>query len=172
MATKTLPKTAATRKRVKAAKCTHKTKANKRCPNAPLTGKDYCIGHAPREVKDSLGFAGSQPGSGRPRKPHAIEILKERIERDIDAVLNPLWAALKATKSVVISEGGNTSTAHQYTVEVPDYPTRIAAARELLDRGYGKSKSISETTVITRDAIEQSIIDMEAEMSEDDQVAA
>jgi hypothetical protein len=62
-----------------------------------------------------------------------VDIIRERIEQDVDPVLAPLWAGLQAERAVVV---GNGPTAH---VEfAPDYATRIAAARELLDRGYGR----------------------------------
>jgi hypothetical protein len=133
-----------------------------------VLGTGKCISHQPKDVQRSLGFGGKQPGSGRPRKPHAIEVLKERIEANVAAVLNPLFEALNATKPVVVSTGGNTSTAESYVEFVPDWPTRIAAGRELLDRGYGKSKSISETTVITRDSLQDIVEEMEKELAKND----
>lgn len=119
--------------------CTSTTKAGNPCKSPPLTGTTHCISHAPRETKVSAGFGGPQPGAGRPRAPRAVDVLKERIEQDIDAVLNPLWAALDATSGLVV---GNGSTAE---VEViPDFRTRITAARELLDRAYGRPKQATE----------------------------
>lgn len=102
------------------------------------------MGHLDRTTRESLGFGGPQPGSGRPRKLRAIDVLKERMEQDIDRVLAPLFEALRAEKSVVVGQG---PTAHVETV--PDIPTRIAAARELLDRGYGRPKQVVDAVVVT-----------------------
>jgi siroheme synthase (precorrin-2 oxidase/ferrochelatase) len=88
-------------------------------------------------------------------------VLKQRLENDIDRVLKPLFAALEAERSVVV---GNGPTAHVETVE--DIPTRIAAARELLDRAYGRSKSSSEITLISDDVLAQAMRQMEEEFAE------
>jgi hypothetical protein len=90
-------------------------------------------------------------------------VLKERIEAGIDKVLDPLWDALQAERAVVVGNGPSA------TMEmVPDYSTRIAAVRELLDRGYGRPKQSSEVTVVTQDAIDVAIERMERELAERD----
>jgi hypothetical protein len=119
--------------------CSHKTKKGQPCKATPLSDVDYCISHAPEDVRDSTGFGGSQPGSGRPPTPRAVDVLLERIEAGIDQVLNPLWDALAAEQGVVVGNG-----AHAEIEMVPDHKTRIAASRELLDRGYGRPKQSTE----------------------------
>lgn len=119
--------------------CTGTTKAGKPCKANPLKDRDTCLAHADAETRRSLQFVGGGPGSGRPKNPRAVDVLKERIEADIDKVLNPLWEALEADRGVVV---GNGPTAH--VDYVADHSARIAAARELLDRGYGKPKQTNE----------------------------
>lgn len=122
-------------------KCTSTTKKGAPCKAAPITGTDKCLAHADEKVRETIGFGGSQPGAGRPKNPRAVDVLRERIERDIDKVLDPLWDALDATNGVVVGNGASAE------VEIlPDYRTRIAAARELLDRGYGRPKQQTELT--------------------------
>jgi len=121
-------------------RCHAITKKGTACKAPPLEGEDHCISHAPKEKQASVGFGGAQPGSGRPAAPRAVDVLRERIERDIDRVLDPLWDALAADKGVVISLGGGETTVEHVT----DHAIRIAAARELLDRAYGKPKQATE----------------------------
>lgn len=122
-------------------KCTATTKKGTACKASPLTGTDRCLAHSDDETRNSLQFVGGGPGSGRPKNPRAVDVLRDRIERDIDKVLNPLWEALDATSGVVVGNGPSAE------VEIlPDYRTRIAAARELLDRGYGRPKQQTELT--------------------------
>jgi hypothetical protein len=76
-------------------------------------------------------------------------------------VCDALWAALHAERALVV---GNGPTAHLELV--PDHPTRIAAARELLDRAYGRTRQASEVVVITEEMIDEAIVGMEAEIAE------
>jgi hypothetical protein len=139
--------------------CKGTNSQGKPCKAAPLTDSDYCLAHADEKTRVSTGFGA--PGNGRPRKPRAVDVLRERIEANIDRVLDPLWDALTADRAMVV---GNGPTAH---VELAsDHPTRIAAARELLDRAYGRTRQSSEVTVITEDMIDQAIRRMEAELAE------
>lgn len=119
--------------------CSATTKAGTPCQSPPLAGTELCMAHSPAKVRESRGFVADNGKAGRPRSPRAVDVLRERIEQDIDAVIAPLWEALAAEKSVVV---GNGPSAH--VESVPDLPTRIAAARELLDRGYGKPKQATE----------------------------
>jgi hypothetical protein len=123
---------------------------------------DYCRQHDPN-LPESARMGGAQPGAGRPRKPRAVDVLRERIEQDIDRVLNPLWEALEATQGVVVGTGPTA------TLEVvPDYRTRIAAVRELLDRGYGRAKTTGELRIIDDDAIDALLREWEAEFASND----
>lgn len=107
--------------------CTSTTKAGAACKARPLKDRDVCLAHSDAETRRSLEFVGGGPGSGRPANPRAVDVIRERIEQDIDRVIAPLWDALDAS-----NKGGE------------DHATRIAAARELLDRGYGKPKQATE----------------------------
>jgi hypothetical protein len=120
-------------------KCAGTTKKGTPCRASCLTDRDTCLAHADAETRKSMQFIGGGPGSGRPKNPRAVDVLRERIEQDIDRVLNPLWDALDATSGVAVGNGPGA------TVEImPDFRTRIAAARELLDRGYGKATQAVE----------------------------
>jgi hypothetical protein len=90
-----------------------------------------------------------------------VDVLKERIEAGIDEVLKPLWDALTAERAVVV---GNGPTA--YVESVKDHPTRIAAVRELLDRGYGRPKQVSEITMVTEDEFAATVRRWEQEADE------
>ena len=124
--------------------CTGTTKAGGLCDAHPLKGTDpqVCIAHADRETQASVGFGGAQPGSGRPRAPRAVEIITERLEADFEAWYQVLVDARDATKTVW-SGSGEDAEAH----EVPDHPTRLAAFREAMDRGYGKPRQATEITL-------------------------
>jgi hypothetical protein len=149
--------------------CKSTTKAGKRCGANPLkpgtviegvavTG-NWCRQHD-QDLPDSARIGGAQPGAGRKPRPRVVDIIRERIDDRAGEVFDALWGALKAERAVVV---GNGPSAH---VEmVPDYATHIAAARELLDRGYGRPKQSSEVTVITQDMIDRAIIDLEAEVA-------
>ena len=117
-------------------RCSAKTKKGTRCKTPPMKDSDTCIAHADKQTKASKGFGGVQPGGGRPPAPRAVDVLRERIERDIDVVVDPLFDALSADTLVWAGERDAES--------VPDHKTRIAASRELLDRGYGRPKQETE----------------------------
>jgi hypothetical protein len=123
-------------------RCAGTTKQGQPCkaPVRPETGK--CIAHSPKEFQDSVGFGGSQKGSGRPKNPRAVDVLRERIEADVDQVLAPLFDALSADRGLaLVLKGGGMEIG--YTT---DHETRIKAARELLDRAYGRPKQQTELT--------------------------
>jgi hypothetical protein len=94
-----------------------------------------------------------------------VEALRERVEADIDRVLAPLFEALTATRAVVVGNGPSA-----YVDAVDDFPTRIVAVRELLDRAYDKPRSA--VNVLTRDEFMDRVAEMEAEFVElDEQLA-
>lgn len=142
-------------------KCQATTGSGKPCSRTALEDGDYCIAHADKETRESKGFGGAQPGAGRKPRPRAIDVLKERVEADIDRVLKPLFDALEAEKSVVV---GNGPTAHIETV--PDIPTRKAAAAELLDRGYGRPKQTVDAIVVSDADLLERIALMEGELDD------
>jgi hypothetical protein len=152
--------------------CHAKTIKGKPCGANPLkpgtviegvavTGK-WCRQHD-HDLPDSARIGGATLGAGRKPRPRAVDVLKERIEQDIDKVLKPLWDALTAERAVVVGNGPQA-----FVENVTDHPTRITAVRELLDRGYGRSKQSSEVTVITEDALTQAITRLEAELAGND----
>jgi hypothetical protein len=93
-------------------------------------------------------------------------VLKERVEAQAEKVLQPLFDALDAERAVIVSTGGNTTQQESHIEFVPDYPTRIVAVRELLDRGYGRPKQVADITVVTEDALAQKVREWEAEADE------
>jgi hypothetical protein len=132
--------------------CAAKTKAGKPCKASARHDSGYCNAHSPKELQERSGFGGSQPGAGAPRKPKAIESLRQRIEADIDRWLQPLEDALTAQRAIVVGDGPE---AH---VEfVPDYGTRIKAVKEAFDRGFGKAAQALDV----KHSAEESEIDRE-----------
>lgn len=121
-------------------RCTAKTKAGKPCKANPRGDTGLCNAHSPKEVQESSGFGGAQEGAGRPRLPRPHEMMRERIEADIDAVLAPLFDGLEASAGIVIRIGDGQDVLET----VPDHKTRMMASRELLDRVYGKAKQSIE----------------------------
>lgn len=75
------------------------------------------------------------------RQKGALRRIEEYLADNPDRVIAPLLEALQATKHVVV---GNGPSAH--VEEVPDIPTRLKAAAELMDRGYGKPRQRTELT--------------------------
>jgi hypothetical protein len=95
------------------------------------------MGHQPREVQQSRGFGGAQPGAGRPPKPRVIDVLRERIEADIDKWLKPLEDGLAAERMVVARNG-------EIVGSEPDHAIRLSAFREGMDRSHGRPKQSTE----------------------------
>jgi hypothetical protein len=78
-----------------------------------------------RFIVGDNGFAGRKP------KPRVIDVMKERIEDEIEDVLSVYREAARATRI----ENGQ---------EVPDHAIRLRAVEALNDRAYGKPKQVSE----------------------------
>lgn len=114
--------------------CTATTKAGKPCKAPPQSDRKVCLAHD-EERRASASFGGPEAGrkGGRPRHPKAIDVLRRRIEEDIDRWLKPLEEGLTAERGVVVGDG---PTAH---VEFfADYPTRMRAVQLAFDRAFGK----------------------------------
>jgi len=142
-------------------RCTSTTKRGKPCKAQPLKGTSKCISHTDREAQERVGFGGSQPGAGRPAKPKAIDMLRERIEQDIDKWLAPFEESLQAGRGLVVGTGPNA-----WVETVPDYPTRLRAAAEALDRVYGRpaqSHNVVKTERSELDAEIEELLDRMAE---------
>lgn len=132
-------------------RCKAKTKAGKRCKANSQKDREVCIAHD-EERRGSVGFGGAQPGSGRPRKPKVIEVLRERIEENIDFWLQPLVDGITADAAKVVGDGE-----HARLEFHADHPTRIKAQREALDRAFGKAAQ----SVDVKHSAEESQLDTE-----------
>lgn len=120
--------------------CTATTRAGNPCTASPLHGTSLCLAHSPANVRESAGFVADNGKAGRPKNPRAVDVLRERIEQDIDRVLKPLFDGLEAEQGIALSiKGGGMELA-----TLADFDVRIKAARELLDRAYGKPKQTTE----------------------------
>jgi hypothetical protein len=140
--------------------CAGKTKKGKRCRSTSVRDNGYCFAHQPEEVRKSHGFGGPQPGAGRPRKPRVVDVLRQRIEQDIDHWLGPLERGVVAERGVVVGDG---PTAHVEYVD--DIPTQIKAHREAFDRAFGRpTQPVADVT----ESIDDEIRDMLAEMDAKD----
>jgi hypothetical protein len=122
-------------------RCPETTKKGTPCQANPRADTGKCNAHSPKEVQESSGFGGPQSGSGRPRTPRVVDVIRERIEQDMEPVISALVDALNADSGLVVGNGAQARVEFE-----PDHKTRIAAARELLDRAYGKAKQISEVS--------------------------
>lgn len=137
-------------------------KDGRRCRAAKVTLLDQdtgqyvrykiCLGHLMtfKHLHDAIekrhGFHPAKASGGkggRPRRPTAIEILRQKVEEEygLDKFLQPIFDALEAHRPVVV---GNGSAA---TLElVPDDAIRLKAMAEAMDRIYGKPKQTQEIT--------------------------
>ena len=130
-----------------ARQCTGTTRAGAPCRAAPLKGRETCSAHDPLSPAETR-FGGVQQasragarGGAAGRRPRVVDVIRERIEDDIEPVISALVDALTADRGVVVGQGENA------TVEsVPDHDARIKAARELLDRAYGRARQALEHT--------------------------
>lgn len=124
------------------AQCSATTKKGTRCKSPARQGEGTCLSHAPEEARESVGFGGSQPGAGRPRAPRVIDVLREKIEADIEGWLQPLVDGRTADRGVVVGDG------EAARVEfVPDHRTRMKATAEALDRAFGKPSQVHDIRV-------------------------
>lgn len=118
-------------------RCKAKTKAGKACKARPLKGEDVCLAHADEKTRVSTSF---QVGGGRPPKPRVVDVIRERIEADIERVLAPYFDALDNAVVHATHEGIVIPSDH------PDLSARIAAAEKLLDRAYGRPRQAMEVS--------------------------
>lgn len=119
-------------RKLPARRCKGRTKAGKACRAVALKGHDVCMAHAPEEIREKARFGKAQLGAGRPPKPKATDVLRERVEAKIDEVLTPLFDALKAERVAGWDNGEPLS--------VPDHQIRLRGAELILDRVYGKPR--------------------------------
>ena len=126
--------------KAKKRKCKAKTKAGKPCSRPPVIGETHCLAHMSRKEREARGFGGPQPDSGRPKKPRVTDVMRKKIEAEIDKVLKPYFEALEGAVVHAVYEGRVIPSEH------PDLAARIAAAEKLLDRVYGKPGQALELT--------------------------
>ncbi len=126
-------------------RCKGQTTAGKRCRAWPLKGTERCAAHP--VSPDSARFGSPEQAAaagklgGRPRLPRPHEVLREKIEGDIERWLAPLDDALQAQRAVVVGSGE-----HAELEWVPDHKIRLQAVREAHDRVYGKPAQALELT--------------------------
>lgn len=109
-----------------------------------------CLGHLTKRVgaekiEKAHGFkpGGAKNPNGRPRKPSVVELLRFKAEEEYgpDAVLQPLFDSLEATRAVVVGNGPSAR------VEVVgDMTEARKASNDILDRIYGKPRQAMELT--------------------------
>ncbi len=130
-------------------RCKAKTKRGTRCKVAPLTGSDYCRAHdplLPAEARfgtpEQAAEAGALGGAAG-RRPRVVEVLRERIEADIDRWLAPLEAALGEGKPIQMWDGQERKHSIEY---VPDPALGMKALKLALDRVYGRPRQEVEVS--------------------------
>lgn len=129
-------------KKSKKRKCHGTTVKGKPCGAVPLRkgtvlggvavkGK-HCRAHDP-DLPDSARIQGPQPGSGRPKNPRVIDVLRSRIEERVDEVIEVYLDAMKADRTIVIGRGEDAVVEREV-----DHAIRLRAVEALNDRAYGK----------------------------------
>lgn len=137
--------------------CHGTTRKGTSCKAAPLKDGDHCLAHADAKTRESVGFVAANGKGGRPRKPRVVDLMREWVEEHPEA-FGVIQEALKAERAIVV---GNTKDA--YVEYVPDWPTRIVAFKELMDRAYGKAQSTHH--IVSTDEFMDRVADMEAEFA-------
>jgi hypothetical protein len=132
---------------VTARRCSGTTRAGEPCRAAPLKGRETCSSHDPLSPAETrfgstqqASRAGARGGAAG-RRPRVVDVIRERIEEEIEPVISALVDALTADRGVVVGQGESASVEF-----VPDHDARIKAARELLDRAYGRARQALEVT--------------------------
>lgn len=136
-------------------KCHGKNQQGKPCGAPPfkpgtivkgikVSGK-WCSRHD-EDLPENARIGGAQPGAGRPRKPRVVDVMREKLEENIDLMIDPyLQQALQAVNRIPKVIDPKTGEITEWE-EIPDYKARIAAVEKLLDRGYGKPGQALELT--------------------------
>lgn len=141
--------------------CTAKTKAGNRCKAAPLKDADRCLAHADAKTRESAGFVADNGKQGRKPNPRPHDVLRQRVEADIDRWIEPYEQGLEATRAVVVGTGPKARTEI-----VPDFSTRMAAADKVLDRVYGKPTQAHDVKVEESSELDRQIENLLAEMED------
>jgi hypothetical protein len=147
--------------------CSGTTRKGTPCKAAPLKGTDRCLAHTDKEARGSIRFGGPQPGSGRKPLPKPTELARQLVERHVTAIFRPHFKAL----GLMLHDDGTTTKLdtgaivvhHGQATGIEDLGAQIAAARELLDRVYGKPRQATETSGPDGSPIEQLIVPTDAD---------
>lgn len=139
--------------------CKGTTRAGAPCKSPPLNDGEFCLSHAPAEVRESVGFIPDNGKGGRPRLPKPTEVARQLIEQNIATVLAPHFRTLGYE---LVIEGGEVSliesgvggakvygTSKDGDVVMSDYDdlgAMLTAAEKLLDRVYGRPRQAVEHT--------------------------
>jgi hypothetical protein len=81
---------------------------------------------------------GQGPRPGRPPKPRVVDVMRERVEAEIEKIIAPYFEAIEEAVVCATYEG------EVIPSTVKDLGARIQAAERLLDRVYGKPKQLTE----------------------------
>jgi hypothetical protein len=114
--------------------CLAMTRAGKPCKAPPIKMTDRCLAHSAAKTRESVGFVAANGKAGRHPSPHVVDVLRERVEADIDRWIAPYEDALTATRD-----------------GAPDHGLRMRAAEAVLDRAYGKATQRAEVEVEDED---------------------
>lgn len=149
-------------------KCSATTNAGKPCGAPPRDGSDTCVSHASKEEKETLRFGGAQPGAGRPPRPKAIDIYREKVEAERDAWFKVLEDARDAERALVVGDGPTAHIEH-----VDDHPTRLKAFKEAHDRVFGKAMQYHDVTTREEESeVDAEIRELLAEMDRREKASA
>lgn len=139
-------------------RCSAKTKRGTSCRAWALEGKDTCLAHADAKTRESVGFVADNGKAGRPKLPTPTDIARKLIEENVAVVLEPHFRTLGYTIDVEDGElhlyeneegpakiCGESKDGVIVMSNYDNLSAMIAAAEKLLDRIYGRPKSVSES---------------------------
>lgn len=127
--------------------CTALNKAGEPCRSSPIRDADppRCFAHA--ETAKSREFFGTghpgAPGSGRPRKPRAVDILREKIENDPDGWIKPILDL----RDHAVLFGTSQKTGEIVVSDTPDLAARAKAVDLAFKWVYALPKDNAELTI-------------------------
>jgi hypothetical protein len=139
-------------------RCSAKTKRGTDCRAWALEGKDTCLAHSDSKTRESAGFIARNGKQGRPHLPTPTEIARNLIEENVAVVLEPHFRTLGYT--IAVEDGelhlyereegpakicGESRDGDIVMSPYDNLGAMIAAAEKLLDRIYGRPKSVSES---------------------------
>lgn len=126
--------------------CTSLTRQGQLCNAQAVRDSGLCMGHQPKDVQRQKGFGGPQAGAGRPPAPRAVDVLRGRLEAQVDRVLAPFFDALDARMAMTVRKEDGSERVELLV----DHNTRMRAASALLDRVYGRPRLTMDVSVEQR----------------------